>query len=668
MRTTCAAIGMAAWSLLPLCVHAEESGVVDRHGRLMAMLFDGDQLAVSSDVRVPVRGWARLPGLTSLKAVKTTRAPGCGTWSGSIEVEAGKRCRYEQTMREDAGCVNVSIRTIAEADLDIEGVFFWLDVPIEVFAGGQCELTESAAQVKRAEMPRSKPGHRHFLRARASRIAITDSAQNLRLTVDLNRPCPTVVQDTREWKGKVYSAFVALHSGRMSRGTEASLELRLKLTGRADTSPARLTVDASRSRYRLDGFGGNYCFGIESPVTQYTLDNLRVAWARTEMTLPEWEPRNDNASPEETDWAFLQSHDMPDTNLRREFLLAQQIQRRGIPYSITIWHLPEWLYAEPGKGPRVSRRRVAADKWPELLEAIGSYLLYVKKHYGVEPNLFSFNEANIGCRVLFSAEEHRQAIKRIGAHFQALGLKTKMLLADATGPRGTHEYALPAANDPAAMRYVGAVGFHSWGGGSAAEYGAWADLAERLKLPLLVAELGVDAGAWRGHAYDSFHYGLREVRMYQELLLHARPQGTMQWEFTSDYAIVKTRKAPDGQVELEPTARFWFVKHFCNLTPPGATAIETTSDHPKVLFTAFEGTVDGRRHYTCHIANLAAGREAMISGLPGNVERLRSVRTSETEGFRSLPPVEVIERTVKVELAARSLLTLTTLPAEPPGG
>ena len=122
------------------------------------------------------------------------------------------------------------------------------------------------------------------------------------------------------------------------------------------------------------------------------------------------------------------------------------------------------------------------------------------------------------------------------------------------------------------------MGFHSWGGGTPEQYAAWGDLAEWLGLPLLVTELGVDAAAWRGRTYDSFHYGLREVRMYQELLLDARPQGTMQWEFT-----------------------------------------------------AFAGEREGRRVYTLHLANLGVGREVTIQGLPEDGRPLRAVRTSERD-------------------------------------
>ena len=205
--------------------------------------------------------------------------------------------------------------------------------------------------------------------------------------------------------------------------------------------------------------------------------------------------------------------------------------------------------------------------------------------------------------------------------------------------------------------------FHSWGGGEPRHYAAWADLADRLKLPLLVAELGVDAGAWRGRRYRSFHYGLREVRMYQEILLYARPQGTMQWEFTSDYGIVLERKQADGSVELVPHARFWLVKHFCNLTPPKASALTTASDHPHVLFTAFSGTVGGRTVYTLHIASFAASRPATITGLPPGLSTLRAIRTGRDDAFKSLSPVAVEGGAARIALAPQSLLTLTTMPA-----
>jgi hypothetical protein len=315
----------------------------------------------------------------------------------------------------------------------------------------------------------------------------------------------------------------------------------------------------------------------------------------------------------------------------------------GVPYVLSIWWLPERLYTDPNEKPRSThRRQIAPEKWDDFLDLVGSYLLYAKQNYGVEPDLFSFNEGNIGVYVLFSPEEHAVALKRIGAHFQKLGLKTKMLLGDATGPRGTHEYVLAAAADPEAMQYVGAVAFHTWGGATPEQYAAWGDVGEWLGVPLLAAEVGVDAFAHRNQMYDSYHYGLREAQMQQELILYARPQGTQFWEFTGDYGLAKA--LPDGTVE--PTARFWLMKHFTDLTPQKSEVLATASDQKDVLVTAFRTP----RYMAVHIVNMGPARTARLDGLPeGN---WKTVVTTETEHYREKPVV------TPLQLPACSVVTL----------
>jgi len=633
-----------------------ELAVTDGAGRVTVMTSGGESVEVHTDLVIPQVGWEHLPGQAGARELKSANTGGRKTWTGKIEVNQGQTCDFQETFEEQGTAVHLEFTVTPGADIEAEGVFLFIDVPRSTFAGGQVDLSAGNAPVGRAEMPREQPRNRHFLLGAADHVTLTDALGRTTLDVVLDRPLPVTLQDTREWQGTTYSAFVQLAPGPLRAGQVVTAKVDLKLTTQPDTTPVHLTLDAGKVRYRLDGFGGDYCFGIESPITRYTLDNLNIAWARTEMTPAEWEPENDNASPTDTNWAVLTSHDQPDSNLRREFLLAREIQKRGVPYVISIWYLPEWLYAPPGK----ASLKVAPGKWSELLECIGSYLEYAKKQYGVEPDLFCFNEPNIGVYTLLSPEEHREAIKSIGADFARRGLKTKMLLGDATGPRGTQTYVLPAAADPEAMRYVGAVAFHSWGGASPAEYAAWGDVAERLMLPLLVTELGVDAGAWRTAAYDSFHYAVEEVRMYQELLLYARPQGTMQWEFTNDYGIVKEEKDAAGQTKLVPTVRFWFVKHFCNLTPPGADALGTASDQEKVLFTAF--SAGGQ--YTLHIANLGPEREATLAGLPARTASWRAIRTSETQRFQELEPVRAERGEARLHLAPLSLVTLTTAAPE----
>jgi hypothetical protein len=49
-----------------------------------------------------------------------------------------------------------------------------------------------------------------------------------------------------------------------------------------------------------------------------------------------------------------------------------------------------------------------------LVNSIVSYLRYARQQYGAEPEMFSFNEANIGVDVLLTPEEHRDIDQAAG--------------------------------------------------------------------------------------------------------------------------------------------------------------------------------------------------------------------------------------------------------------
>jgi len=230
----------------------------------------------------------------------------------------------------------------------------------------------------------------------------------------------------------------------------------------------------------------------------------------------------------------------PGLELKRDFELMQRIQKTGIPWILSVWRLPEHFYADPNQKPTGTfGRQIPAAKWPEFLDLLGSYLEYAKKHYGAEPTLFSFNEPDLGVDLGFSAETHRDAIKRIGAYFAAKGIKTKLLLGDTANPRGSHVYTLPTAADRDAMQYVGAISFHSWGNGTAQQYRDWNAVAKWLQLPLVVGEAGSDPGFYRNEAFDSYSYGLRDAEQYQHLLRDAQPNAIIYWEYTEDYGLVR---------------------------------------------------------------------------------------------------------------------------------
>lgn len=622
--------------------------MVDGLGRVTAMLYQGQDATVRTDLYLPSPSWRNTYNLGSAQNLVVSRGE-VSTWRGVIPMDSSHRLQFTQTVRESEGKLVIGVEYQALNDLTAEGLFFRVNIPWIDFKGGTVDNG-----LRSVTLPENGPNNANLQSGETSRLDARAASGTVWWSARLSRPLFVNLQDKSGESPKSFTFWIYVHRGNMAMGTSGAFEVELAIDGVPDSTTAAISLDTTNPRYRFDGFGGNYCFQIESPVTAYTLEHLDSRWARTEMTMVDWEPENENASASETDWGRFAARDRPGTRLRREFELMQKLQQKGIPFVASIWRLPEWLLADRGvKGPNDQKRIIDPQLWDELLESLGAYMIYARDNYGVEPDLFSFNEPDLGVRILFTDEEHREAIRRIGAHFESLGLKTRMLLGDVASPRGTHQYVLKAAADPEAMRHVGAISFHSWGGASRQQYEAWADLADSLGLPLLVAELGTDPSGWQGRSYDSYWYGMEELRLYQELLLYARPRGTMYWEFTADYSLVQTRGA-----EIVPTGRFWLTKHLTNLTPPGAEVLAVASDHPKVLLSAFrkEGA------FTIHIANVSAARLAKLTGLPGEIVNWKAVMTTEAEGFKDLPDITAEDGGVVLDLPARSLLTLIHRP------
>jgi hypothetical protein len=533
--------------------------------------------------------------------------------------------------REDSTGLSYSVKLTAETTLDISAIEFHLDLPRPAFVMGTV-LPRGGVALRLTAV---KPASNAFYRGETNALRLQDASSSTTLDVGFDTPLSASIIDRWDAQGRSVQVRAVMAKGLLQPKTEAALTVDLRLTRRASQlPPVRIVLDSSHPTYRFGGFGGNFCWDNQSPISAYMRKNLNIAWARTEMKLLDWDKQRGNPGPA----------------IRADLEAMSEFQKRGIPYVISIWWLPERFYTDPFEKPRMAPfRLIDGEKWDELLDLIGSYLLYAKREYGAEPDLFSFNEANIGIYVGLTPETHSKVIKRIGTYFQKQGLKTKMLLGDATGPRDTHKFVLEATSDPEAMQFVGAVGFHSWEGGTSAHYMAWGDVAEWLNLPLLVTELGVDSQAYYTHSWDSYQYGLREARMTLELLQYARPRGTLFWQFTNDYALA--RLSPDGAVS--PTGRFWLMKHFTDLTPQHSEALTITANQPSVLTAAFRA---GNR-YAVHVLNLGASRPVSFEGLPAADWQL--TQTTETAGYGQQPASRTPEGKLSLTLPARSLITLT---------
>ncbi|HNY40506.1 MAG TPA: hypothetical protein PKJ41_08920 [Bryobacteraceae bacterium] len=641
LRTAALLRGVAVPSLADV-------GIVDATGHVVALLYRGQDAPVRTDLILADKGWTRSIGLSSSESLSVTRGEE-SVWQGRLPLDPHHKLQFRQSVSEVDGRLRIALEYTALQDLDAQGLYFRINIPWQEFSGGTAEIGS-----RWVTLPNKRPVNASLLSSSASELRVLSPSGNLWWSAALNRALHVNLQDKSTDAQMNFAFWISLHSGSMAAGTHSSVTIDLSLDGIPDASQAHLSIQSDSRRYLFHGFGGNYAFQIESPVTDYTLEHIHSHWARTEITLIDWEPEHEGGSTAGTRSARMIEQDRPGTRLRREFELMRRLKDKSISFIASVWRLPAWMLTGRGtKGPWGTQRTIDPAMFDDLVESIAAYMMYARDQYGVEPDLFSCNEPDLGICILFTPEEHRDAIIRIGSRFAALGLRTRMLLGDTSHARGTHTYALPAAEDPVALQYCGAISFHSWNGATPEQYQAWADLAERLQLPLLVAELGADPSAWQGRAYDSYWYGITELRLCQEVLTHARPQSAMYWEFTADYSLVQA----DGE-ELRPTGRFWLMRQLANLTPPMSTALEAFSDCGKVLLTAFRaGGV-----YAVHIANISAARNAVITGLPAGVTTWRAVMTTEDAGYLELAPLAAQDGGLSLSLPARSLLTLTNLP------
>ena len=433
-------------------VRAAHLAHTDANGRVLALSLDGDLIPVVTDLRLHQPGWTGVATLGPWSAELTSFAETNGerTWTGRIPVGLAA-CRYAQTLTESNGAARLHITVTAETDVDLEALHFALSVPIRDFAGGKVQIRGGPAALA-AAFPKALPDDEHFLAGLGTEAVLASAAGDHTLSVTFDQPVGITFQDERRWNYADYGLFVPCARGRMRAGQTVEIAVTLRMTGRADHAAARLTVDPGQRLFRFDGFGGNYCFALDSPIADYTLAEVRSHWARTEMKLRLWAPGS-IAADAAAAWQACATNDVAGSDLRRGMLVAQALRQRGVPTMISLWRLPEWLYAWPAAAGTSGQRQVAADRWPQLLAAIGSYLLYAREHYGVEPDLFSFNESEIGVDVMFTAAEHAAMVQRLGAHLEGLGLKTRMVAGDTGSARGAApEFAAAPLKDAAARR------------------------------------------------------------------------------------------------------------------------------------------------------------------------------------------------------------------------
>lgn len=450
------------------------------------------------------------------------------------------------------------------------------------------------------------------IKASGKEVTITAPERNIELT--FNKSVKTFVRDENGDK-VLYVTFLP----KIKKGAKADYSAVMKVSGVQHHEVAHIDLDASNPGRLFTGFGGN--FRIQNvqkdpEVIDYCLENLRVAFGRVEFPWGQWDqlqhPELYAGQPQGRGISGAN----PADHIRRSAEMARRLKEIGMPVIVSAWFPPMWAGNQTTRSDGTSRAySLKPEEQDRIFESIASYLIYLKKEYGCEPDYFSFNESDLGINVVHTPEEHRDFIKNFGKYMASQGLKTLMLLGD-NSDATTFDFIVPTLNDPEALRYVGAISFHSWRGCDDETLKKWAAASRQINVPLIVGEGSTDAAAHQyAGIFNESTFALYEINLYTRICAISQPLSILQWQLTSDYSLLWGDGIYNSAGPLRPTQRFFNIKQLA-ATPADSFAIPTTVDKDNVNVASFINIARGES--AVHIVNNAASCPAVITGLPAS--------------------------------------------------
>jgi len=465
---------------------------------------------------------------------------------------------------------------------------------------------------------------------------VTITAPERMITMIFDRPITAVVKD-EEGNKVLYVTLLP----KLTKGTTAELSAKMTVDGKRHHETADISLDLTKPGRIFAGFGGN--FRLQNPskdpmVIDYCLRNMRIAFGRVEMPWALWDKEGEKAE-----------------HIRKSAEMAQHLKQIGMPVIVSCWFPPSWAGEKTTRSDGTAKAyHLKASEQQRIFESLASYLIFLKKSYGVEADYFSFNESDLGIDVVFSPEEHRDFIKAFGQYMADKGLKTLMLLGD-NSDATTFDFILPALNDPAVHKYIGAISFHSWRGCDDKTLEKWAAASRQINVPLIVGEGSTDAAAHQYPAiFNESTFALYEINLYTRLCAFCQPLSILQWQLTSDYSLLWGDGIYRSEGPLRPTQRFFNLKQL-SMTPEDAFAIPAKCNKENINVTAFAKMATGE--WAVHIVNNAASCEANITGLPADTKEV-TVYITNSHSHAEAQLLKITDGQLKVQMPAESFVTL----------
>ena len=403
----------------------------------------------------------------------------------------------------------------------------------------------------------------------------------------------------------------------------------------------RAQVIFRQAKQTMRGFGGNFAqprYGATEAldaVGRFNLERLAPTHARLGLPLNFWAPERGVYKDE------AQAH--------ATFEQMQLMAARRIPITLSVWEGPTWML--PGQSE--TGRPLPRENYAACVEAIAQFLVTARDKYKVQADYFSFNEPDYGVNFKFTSSEMADFIRLAGPRFQALGLKTRFLVADTANGSNFADYARPLLEDKQIAPFLGPLAFHSWDVMSApdAKYLQIAALAQQYNKPVWCTEAGHDAQLWRApNPWAGWDNALQTALAYERTLRLSGAEQMDYWTYQNNYPLLSA----DG---AKPFPVWHVMQQMQSALPPGALVATASAGPSELRILPARGP--GAGQFSLLLINPIGAGTATLQGLPPGATLSIEASTSETSLRVSRPQLKVSRAgSVSIFLPARSVVTV----------
>ena len=274
---------------------------------------------------------------------------------------------------------------------------------------------------------------------------------------------------------------------------------------------------------------------------------------------------------------------------------------------------------------------------------------------GCTPALVSpMNEPTMPMSGGYAPEWLTAVVSELGPRLDAAGLPTKVLVPDDVDPSSALVRATSVLDDPTAGRYVGALGFHLYGGESVDRL-ALADFARAHDLPLWMTE-------YSRAEWDSWPAVLDWASIIDELFTEDDVRAVdYMWGFFGEQQLGHMLVSIDFENGMyrshRPTAAYWVTGQWSRWVRPGAVRVDTTVHEGLPRVSAFVDPDGGT------LVAVAVNRDDVPRRMSLRIEggatadKVRVVRSSVAEQWAEAPTLQVREGAIDADLPAASVTT-----------